>query len=134
GILKGGRKWLCDTSSHRKPKSGFQTWTRSSTLVTQYTSLTILLRERKRAHLREGSWIYGSREHDRHGTRRLEQRPQGRGTVGQHDVGRERGQFRRVSGNFGGFGRGPADVDAHVAADGPAQHFASACRNAPTQA
>jgi len=90
--------------------------------------------EEARSLARRVSWIYGSREHDRHGTRRLEQRPQGRGTVGQHDVGRERGQFRRVSGNFGGFGRGPADVDAHVAADGPAQHFASACRNAPTQA
>ena len=41
--------------------------------------------------------------------------------MGQDDVGRERGQFRRVPANFGGIGRGPAGVDAHVAADGPAQ-------------
>ena len=41
--------------------------------------------------------------------------------MGQDDVGRERGQFRRVSANVGGIGRGPARVDPHVAADGPAQ-------------
>jgi hypothetical protein len=41
--------------------------------------------------------------------------------MGQDDVGRERGQFRRVPANLGGIGRGPAGVDAHVAADGPAQ-------------
>ena len=65
--------------------------------------------------------IADDREHDRHGAGRLQQRPHGRGAMGQNDVGRERGQFRRVSANFGGIGRGPAGVDPHVAADGPAQ-------------
>src|SRR6266481_5604938 len=41
------------------------------------------------------------------------------GATRQHHVRRERGQFRRVSANVGGTGRGPASVDAHVAADGP---------------
>ena len=41
--------------------------------------------------------------------------------MGQDDVGRERDQFRRVSANGVGIGRGPAGVDPHVAADGPAQ-------------
>ena len=41
--------------------------------------------------------------------------------MGQNDVGRERSQFRRVPANLGGIGRGPAGVDAHVAADGPAR-------------
>ena len=45
----------------------------------------------------------------------------GRVAMGQDDVRRERGQFRRVSANVGGIGRGPAGVDPHVAADGPAQ-------------
>ena len=65
--------------------------------------------------------IADDREHDRHGAGRLQQRPHGRAAMGQDDVRRERGQFRRVSANFGGIGRGPADVDPHVAADGPAQ-------------
>ena len=65
--------------------------------------------------------IGDDREHDRHGAGRLQQRPHGRGAMGQDDVRRERGQFRRVSANLGGIGRGPAGVDAHVAADGPAQ-------------
>ena len=65
--------------------------------------------------------IGDNREHDRHGAGRLQQRPHGRGAVGQDDVRRERGQFRCVSANFGGIGRGPADVDPDVAADGPAQ-------------
>ena len=37
--------------------------------------------------------------------------PTARGATGQDDVGRERGQFRRVSANFGGISRGPANVD-----------------------
>ncbi len=41
--------------------------------------------------------------------------------MSQDDVGRERGQFRRVSANVGGIGSGPAGIDPHVAADGPAQ-------------
>jgi putative ABC transport system substrate-binding protein len=36
-------------------------------------------------------------------------------------IRREPGQFRRMSPNFGGIGRGPARLDLHVAADGPAQ-------------
>src|SRR5215472_15914229 len=39
----------------------------------------------------------------------------------QDDVRRERGQFCCVPANFAGIGRGPASVDAHVAADGPSQ-------------
>ena len=65
--------------------------------------------------------IDDDREHDRHGAGRLQQRPHGRGAMGQDDVRRERDQFRRVSANVGGIGRGPAGVDPHVAADGPAQ-------------
>ena len=61
------------------------------------------------------------REHDRHGAGRLQQRRHGRGAMGQNDVRRERDQFRRVSANVGGIGCGPAGVDPHVAADGPAQ-------------
>jgi hypothetical protein len=41
--------------------------------------------------------------------------------MGQDDVRHERDQFRRMSANFGGVGSGPAGVNAHVAADGPAQ-------------
>ena len=37
------------------------------------------------------------------------------------DVRRERDQFRRVSAKVVGIGRGPARVDPHVAAVGPAQ-------------
>ena len=65
--------------------------------------------------------IDDGREHDRHGAGRLQQRPHGRGGMGQDDVGRERGQFRRVLANLGGIGRGPAGVDSHVAADSPAR-------------
>ena len=65
--------------------------------------------------------IEDDREHDRDGAGRLQQRPQGRRATGQDDVGRERGQFRRLSANFGGIGRGPAGVDLQVAADAPAQ-------------
>ncbi len=50
----------------------------------------------------------GDREHDRHGAGRLQQRPHGRGAMGQDDVGRERGQFRRVSANLGGIGSWPS--------------------------
>src|SRR5262245_24065418 len=41
--------------------------------------------------------------------------------MGQDDVRRERGQFRRVSANFAGIGCCPAGVDPHVAADAPTQ-------------
>jgi hypothetical protein len=68
-----------------------------------------------------GDRIAGDREHDRHRAGRLQQRPHGRAAMGQNEVRRERGQFRCVSANLGGIGRGPADVDAHVAADGPVQ-------------
>jgi hypothetical protein len=61
------------------------------------------------------------REHDRHGARLLQQRPHSRIATHQDDVRREHGQFRRMSADFAGIGAGPTDVDAHVAADGPAQ-------------
>src|SRR5262245_9939203 len=41
--------------------------------------------------------------------------------MGQNDVRRERGQFRRVSADFGGISCGPARVDPHVTADAPAR-------------
>ena len=41
--------------------------------------------------------------------------------MGQDGVRRERGQFRRVSADGVGIVRGPAGVDAHVAADDPAR-------------
>ena len=65
--------------------------------------------------------IDDEREHDRHRAGRLQQRPDCRSARGQDDVWRERDQFCRVFANFGGIGCGPADVDAHVAPDGPAQ-------------
>ena len=65
--------------------------------------------------------IDDDREHDRHRAGRLQHRSHGRSARGQNDVGRERGQFRRVSANIRGIGRGPAGVDAHVVADGPTQ-------------
>src|SRR5262245_5602546 len=40
---------------------------------------------------------------------------------GEEDVGRERGQFLRLSANCGGIGCGPAGVDPHIAADDPSQ-------------
>jgi hypothetical protein len=61
------------------------------------------------------------REHDRHCAGCLQQWSHGRGASGQDDVRSERGQFCRVSANVGGIGRGPAGIDAHVAADDPAQ-------------
>ena len=59
------------------------------------------------------------REHDRHGAGRLQQRRHSCEwpVAAQDDVGRERGQFRRVSAKCGGIGCGPADVDPHIAAD-----------------
>ena len=40
---------------------------------------------------------------------------------GQDDVRRERDQFRRVSANAVGIACGPASIDPHIAAVGPAQ-------------
>jgi hypothetical protein len=56
--------------------------------------------------------INDDREHDRDGASRFEQRPDGRGAMGQDNVRCERGA------NFGGVGRALARVDPHVAADG----------------
>ena len=41
--------------------------------------------------------------------------------MGQNDIRRERHQFRRVPVNVGCIDAGPAGVDPHVVADGPAQ-------------
>jgi hypothetical protein len=60
-------------------------------------------------------------EHDRHGVSHLQQWLEDRNAPSQDDVGRECGQLRRVSANFGDIGRGPVGVDAHVAADDPVQ-------------
>jgi hypothetical protein len=55
-------------------------------------------------------------EHDRQGMGRLQQRRCTRMASGEDDVGRERGQFVRLSANCGGIGCGPAGVDLHIAA------------------
>src|SRR5215210_3012194 len=47
-------------------------------------------------------------ENNRHRTAGLQQRTYGRGTMGQDDIGRERGQFSSMSANVGGIRRGPA--------------------------
>ena len=41
--------------------------------------------------------------------------------MGQDHIWLERDQFGGVPANFGGIGRGPADVNLHVAADDPAR-------------
>jgi hypothetical protein len=65
--------------------------------------------------------IADDREHDWHRAGFPQQRPHGRAAIGQDDVRRERGQFRRVPANVVGIGRGPAGVYPHVAANAPAQ-------------
>src|SRR5262245_14040780 len=65
--------------------------------------------------------VGGDRKHNGHRAGRLQQRPHGRGPVGQNDVRSKRGQFRRVSANIAFIGRSPASVDPHIAADAPAQ-------------
>src|SRR5262249_45951998 len=42
-------------------------------------------------------------------------------TGGEDDIGRERGQFRRMGAKPVGIARAPAGLDLHVAADGPAR-------------
>ena len=59
-------------------------------------------------------------EHDRHGAARLLQSADRGAGCGQDDVGRERDQLRRVADGVGVAG-GLAVVDAHIAADRPAQ-------------
>ena len=49
-----------------------------------------------------------TREHDRHGAGRLQQRRHGRGAGGQNDVRRERDQFRRVFANAVGIAAAPS--------------------------
>ena len=65
--------------------------------------------------------IGDDRKYDRHSASCLEHRPQTCGATRHDDVGRKRDQFRRVFANVGGIACGPAGVDAHVAALGPAQ-------------
>ena len=66
--------------------------------------------------------IDDNHEHDRQGAGRLQQRRDGGGARTSHDdVRRERNQFRGVSAEVVGISRGPAGVDPHVAAVGPAQ-------------
>jgi hypothetical protein len=55
-------------------------------------------------------------EHHRHGASGRQQRPHDRGTHGQDDVRRERGQFRRVAGIAPA---SPAIIDLQVASDLP---------------
>ena len=70
--------------------------------------------------------IGDTHEHDWHGARCLQQRRHGRGAGRQDDVRRELHQFRRVSANAVGIAYGPAIIDPHITAVGPAQlpqHF-----------
>jgi len=69
-------------------------------------------------------------EHDRHGTRGLQQRPRGCTANSQEDVGRECNQLRRVFANALRVGRAPADVNASIAADGPTE-FGEPLRKRP---
>ncbi len=78
--------------------------------------------------------IGDDREHDRHGAGRLQQRPHGRGAMGQDDVRRERGQFRRVSANVGGIGRRPSAMSIRTLRPMVQPNCASACRNAAMRA
>ena len=65
--------------------------------------------------------IGAHREYDRHGAGGLQQWPHGRAAMGQNDVRRQRSQLRRELAGFCGIHSGPARVDPHVAANGPAQ-------------
>ena len=65
--------------------------------------------------------IGDDREHDRHRAGCLQQRPRGCRTVRDDHVRRKRGQFGSVPANVDRIASGPADVDAQVAADGPAR-------------
>ena len=65
--------------------------------------------------------IGDDREHNRHGAGKLQQGSYGRGAMGQNDVRRERNQFRRMSADFNGIPSGPARVDSHITAGGPAE-------------
>ena len=66
-------------------------------------------------------WVGDIHEHHGHGMSRLLQRHHARSGIGQDNVGRERNQFRRISAKAAGIVRGPAVVDPHVTAVGPAQ-------------
>src|SRR5215831_11753240 len=66
-------------------------------------------------------WISDNREHNWHGTCRLQQRRHGRTAMGQDNVGRKRGQFCCMSANGGYIGGSPTSVDPHIAADDPTQ-------------
>ena len=56
--------------------------------------------------------IDAEREHDRHGAGRLQQRPWSN-AISEDDVGRERGQFRRVSANFCSVRRPAESIRSH---------------------
>src|SRR5262249_26078621 len=60
-------------------------------------------------------------EYDRHGAGRLMQRRHRCAASGQDDIGRERDQFRRMFANALHIAPGPAGIDLHSAAIGPAQ-------------
>ena len=81
----------------------------------------VAARVRKAVDEPAGDWIGDDREHDWHGARRLQQRPYGRGARCQNDIRRKCGQLCRVFANSGDIGRGPADVNAYVAAIDPTQ-------------
>jgi hypothetical protein len=59
-------------------------------------------------------------EHNRHGSGHLLQGTDGRARRGKENIRLERDQFRRISRTLD-IARGPAVVDAHIAADGPSQ-------------
>src|SRR5262245_59818737 len=67
------------------------------------------------------SGIGDDRENDRHGARRLQQRPYGRGARCQNDVWRKCGQLCRVFANSGDIDRGSANLNSYVAAIDPTQ-------------
>ena len=58
--------------------------------------------------------VDGDREHDWHGAGHRQQRHHCRGAMSQDDVGRKRGQLRRMPANLHGIGRRPPNVDPHI--------------------
>ena len=68
--------------------------------------------------------INDKHEHNRHGSGHIEQWRGGRrARSGQDDIRRECSQFGRVLAKQIGIGRGPAEIDPHIAAIDPAQLF-----------
>ena len=94
---------------------------RSDTIFAHHESGGVTTRSREAFDEAGGDRVADDREYHWDDTGRLQQRSNSRSTMRQDDIGRERGQFRRVSANFVGLAGGPARLNPRVAADTPAQ-------------